>query len=173
MKDNDLRGLILRKFYEKRRLGVLTFLTDDDFKDLPQPLDFDKTDRYRICDQLAEHGLLKWISFRHMMAVTTGGQGQITALGVDVIEGTAKPTISITYDYSQQHVSVQNSSGVQIGNSNVQDLSVHIGKIISAIDHSTANEQQKAEAKSLLKRFLEHPLVASIAGGLASNIKLP
>jgi hypothetical protein len=28
-----------------------------------------------------------------------------------------------------------------------------------------------AEAKSLLKKFLEHPVVAAIAGGIASNIK--
>ena len=168
MKDNDLRGLILRKYYEKRRVG-LTFLTDDDFKDLPQPLDFDQNDLFRICDQLAEYGLLKWIPARGSMGETIGGRGQIIALGVDVIEGNAPSPVAITI----QHVSVQNSTGVQIGNGNVQDLSVHIGKIVSAIDHSTASEGQKAEAKSLLKKFLEHPLLASIAGGIAANIKVP
>ncbi|HUK99664.1 MAG TPA: hypothetical protein VLX29_02280, partial [Nitrospirota bacterium] len=67
-------------------------------------------------------------------------------------------------------ISVHSSSNVQIGNANVQDLSIHIGKIISAIDGSNATEGEKREAKSLLKEFLEHPLVTSIAGGLASQL---
>jgi len=93
-----------------------------------------------------------------------------SAAGVDIIEGTAKAPISISYDYSQI-VSVNHSSAVQIGDGNVQDMSVHIGKIVSAIDESSASEQRKAEAKSLFKKFLEHPLVAAIGGGIASNIK--
>ena len=72
MKDNDLRGLVLSKFYDKRGLNAMTFLTDDDFKDLSQPLDFNKADRYRVCEQLAEHGLLKWISFNSSTNMTAG-----------------------------------------------------------------------------------------------------
>ena len=172
MKDNDLRGLILKKYYDYRRRGLFSWM-DDDFKDLPQPWGFDGKDLYRICDQLYENGLIEWHSVSDNGGQTIGGRGQISAFGVDVIEGTAKPPIAITADFSQQHISIQHSTGVQIGNGNVQDLSVQIGKLVSAIDHSTAGEQQKAEAKSLLKRFLEHPLVASIVGGIASNIKLP
>ena len=100
------------------------------------------------------------------------GRGRISAAGVDVIEGSAKPPISITLDQSH-HVSIQNSSNVQVGNSNVQEISNHIGKIITAIDHSNATESEKAEAKSLLKKFLEHPLVTSIAGGVASSMLTP
>lgn len=168
MKDNDLRGLILRKYYDNRRRGLFPW-TDDDFKDLPQPWGFDAKDLYRICDQLYENGLIEWHSVSDNVGQTIGGRGQINAFGVDVIEGNIQPPISINYDYSH-NVSVNNSTAVQIGNSNVQELS--IGKIITAIDHSTASEEQKAEAKSLLQKFLAHPLVGAIAGGVASNIKL-
>jgi hypothetical protein len=85
-----------------------------------------------------------------------------------VIEGSTKAPISISFD---QSISVHGSSDVQIGSHNIEDIKIEIGKIVSAIDHSSANDQEKAEAKSLLKKFLQHPLVASIAGGLASTIK--
>lgn len=170
MKDNDLRGLVLQKYYEKRREDLFQW-TDDDFKDLPEPWGFDAADLWRICDQLGEHGLTEWHPASDNNGRTIGGIGKISAFGVDVIEGTTRPPIAITIDHSR-HVSVQDSVGVQIGDGNIQDLSLHIGKIVSAIDHSTASDQQKAEAKSLLKRFLEHPLVASIVGGIAANIKL-
>jgi hypothetical protein len=59
MTDNELRGLILKKYYGKRREGYFQW-SDDDFKDLPDSVDFDAVDLFRICDQLAEHGLIEW-----------------------------------------------------------------------------------------------------------------
>jgi hypothetical protein len=76
-------------------------------------------------------------------AKAVGGWGKISAFGVDVIEGHAKPPISITLDQ-------------------VQDFSVQIDKIVNAIEQSKASEHEKTEAKFLLKKFLEHPLVTSI-----------
>jgi hypothetical protein len=61
---------------------------------------------------------------------------------------------------------------VQIGSSNVQDIAVHFEKLVAAINDSSAPSAQKEEAKSLLKKFLEHPLVISVAKGLASTIKI-
>jgi hypothetical protein len=68
-----------------------------------------------------------------------------------------------------RHITVHSSSNVQIGNANVQDVSIEIEKVIAGIDSSPAPESEKTEAKSLLKKFLEHPLVASIAGGLGGQ----
>ena len=171
MKDNELRGLILQKYYDNRRRDLFPW-ANDDFKDLPDSINFDEKDLYRICDQLAECGLIDWHPALGNRGETIGGHGRISAGGVDVIEGTAISPISITLDQSH-HVSIQNSSNVQVVNSNVQEISNHIGKIITAIDHSNATESEKAEAKSLLKKFLEHPLVTSIAGGAASSMLTP
>ena len=97
--------------------------------------------------------------------------GKISARGADVVEGSVASPISIVLDQSH-HVAVHHSSNVQIGNENVQDVTIHFEKLVSAIDKSSASEKDKKEAKSLLKKFLEHPLVSSIAGALASSLKL-
>jgi len=168
MTDNELRGLILQKYYDRRRGGWFQWKTED-FDDVP--VEFDAVDLFRVCDQLGKHGLIEWKRAAGAPDETIGGFGKISAFGVDVIEGHAKPPISITLDHSR-HITVHGSSNVQIGNANIQDVSIQIEKIIAAIDSSPASETEKAEAKSLLKKFLEHPLVTSIAGGLAGSIKL-
>jgi hypothetical protein len=170
MKDNELRGLILRKYYDKRREGWFQW-SDEDFKDLPDTVEFDAVDLFRVCDQLGEHGLIEWNGVQGVGGQTIGGAGKISAYGVDVIEGHAKSPISVIFDQSH-HVSVTESSNVQIGDANIQDVSVHLEKLVAAINDSSASPAEKEEAKSLLKKFLEHPLVISVAKGLASNIKL-
>ncbi|MGD0827959.1 MAG: hypothetical protein ABSA09_07710 [Desulfobaccales bacterium] len=54
MKDNELRGVILEKFYEKRREGIIR----------PNPVDFNPPippqDLYRICEQLDQHDLIEF-----------------------------------------------------------------------------------------------------------------
>ena len=44
--------------------------------------------------------------------------------------------------------------------------------LVGEIDKANGSDAAKAEAKSLLKRFLDHPIVAGIVGGLASSLKL-
>lgn len=166
MKDTELRALILQKYYEKRREGPFQW-SEDDFKDVPDSADFDAADLYRICDQLADHGLINWRPVKTFGGVV-GGIGNITASGVDIIEGTAQPPISMTFDHS---ITVHGSSNVQVGSNNTQGSTIQIGRLVDAIEQSNAPEADKTEAKSRLKRFLEHPLVTSIAGGLASLIK--
>lgn len=53
---------------------------------------------------------------------------------------------------------------VQIGNNNRMEFQSHINSIIEMIDKAGNDESKKEEAKGLLKKFLEHPLVSSIAG---------
>jgi RIP homotypic interaction motif len=163
MKDNEIRGIVLRAYYDRRRDGEFQWY-ENDLKNLPK---IDRVDLFRACDQLAEHGLINWNPIR-LRSGTITGAGKITALGVDVIEGHSHPPDSITLD---QSISIHGSSNVQVGSHNVQDISIQIEKLVSAIDHSSASDEEKAEAKSRLKKFLEHPLVASIAGGLASTIR--
>jgi hypothetical protein len=62
----------------------------EDFKNLPETGDFDAVDLFRACDQLAEHGLIKWEGLQDGQGQTIGGDGNISAFGVDVIEGDAK-----------------------------------------------------------------------------------
>jgi hypothetical protein len=88
MKDNELRGLILQKYYDRRREGWSQWQTDD-FKDLPDTADFDAVDVFRACNHLSEHGLIKWQSIEDGQGQTIGGAGKISAFGVDVARAVA------------------------------------------------------------------------------------
>lgn len=118
MKDVDLRGIVLERFYEIRNQEPS--MVDP----LRVPgLDAIESDHIRllnICEQLAEHGLLHWRSLRGL--TMDGGMGKISASGVDVVEGTARAPIAIAL----HTISVSQSSNVQIGDSNTQDVNVHI-----------------------------------------------
>ena len=58
----------------------------------------------------------------------------------------------------------------QVGNGNTQNFEDFFNHIIKQIDNATASDEDKAELKNLLQRFLEHPLTTSIAGGVAGGL---
>lgn len=149
MTDNDLRAILLKKFYDKRSNGGFQW-EKEDFDDVEETLSFQEI--LRVCDQLNDHGLVQWKSIKAAGGIAVGGHGKISACGVDVIEGTAKSPISINLDHS---VTVHGSSHVQIGNNNVQGIEIHIQSLIDGIEKSAGTPEQKTEAKSKLKEFLE------------------
>jgi len=59
---------------------------------------------------------------------------------------------------------------VQIGNSNTQEIGVVLAELVATIDSSGASQADRQEAKGHLRRFLEHPLVAAVAGAAASTL---
>jgi hypothetical protein len=145
MTDSELRRVMLQKFYEARRQGYVQIPVDDTF---------DRETSFDIVRQLAEHGLLNWkpliaTDFRTAMA-------QITAEGIDVIEGNKPPPTSIA------PISVIGSSNVQVGDRNIQGVSAET--LNMAIEHSNITESERREAKSLLERFLGNPLITKIFG---------
>jgi len=160
MTDNELRGIILQKFYERRREGNV----------IPKPKDFDPPippeDLYRICEQLGDHSLLDWKK-QVISGVPYFGIGKISAYGVDIIENNEKPPIGISF---VQNISVSNSHAIQIGNGNIQNFSFVIENFINQIEQANVSEEEKIEVKSRLKAFLEHPLVTSVLGGLALKL---
>ena len=163
MTDSELRGIVLRRFYD-RRLEQFFEVKLNEFDD-----QFSFVELQNICRQLSEKGLVgKWHP-----AMTGGGPsvgiGQITAEGVDVVEGNTTAPISITFDHSST-VAVTSSQNVQIGNNNNQNVVGQFQILVDAIDASNATPAEKLEAKSLLRKVLEHPVVAAIVGGLASTL---
>ncbi len=157
MKDIEMRGMVLQKYYEMRRSGYC----------FPKPEDFDgklsKEDILHISDQLGEHRLINWKPVKVMTGLASG-MGKISALGIDVVEGANKPPIAI--QFSQQNITVTGSSNIAIGNSNTQTVNVQADKIIQAIDHSSASDGEKEEAKSLWEKCLDNPLLSKILGML-------
>lgn len=149
MKDNELRGIILQKFYDVRHeqydvsLGNIAGW----FPEIEQNV------ICNICEQLAESRLIRWRSIRGNSGNL--GRGKITSEGVDVIEGNKAPPISINYH-------VKDSQYVQIAAGNIQNADVDIGKLIVAVDHSNASDSEKQKAKSILQSLLENPIIQAV-----------
>ena len=70
MTDNELRGLILKYFYDRRREQFWC----PRVQDLGDLTGVSQLDIYAICDQLAEHCYLEW--------TTTAGIGNSSRTGV-------------------------------------------------------------------------------------------
>jgi hypothetical protein len=157
MKDTQLRGIILAKYYDRRRGEIFT----------PKPEDFDPPiaidDILAISDQLGQHGLIEWKVLKRFGGIAAG-IGKISAFGIDVVEGEATPDIKVEFVQSKT-INVTGSSNVVVGDHNQMSVTQHIAGLARVIDNSTGTPEQKAEAKGLLRRLVEHPLVASVAGG--------
>jgi hypothetical protein len=168
MNDNELRGLILKKYYDKRREGWVQWKSED-FQDVEA--DFTAEALFSVCDQLGQHGLIDWKGLEDNNGVIIDGRGKISAYGIDVVEKKKASPISINFDYSDHSIAISSSSHVQIGSGNIQGVSIHIQKLWDAIQAADAPAEKKEEAKTALRKFLEHPAVTAVLGGLASAIR--
>jgi RIP homotypic interaction motif len=162
MTDGEMRGLVLQKFYDLRnedrrvQLPALESIAPDNIDQL-----------LNVCEQLSQHGLLDWETSRAIgMGGDVGGIGKITASGVDVIEGTARPPLTITVH--DQSVSVSGSNNVQIGNANTLIANVDIRRVHSEIDKTNASPTEKDEAKSLWGKLLNNATFAAVFAALVT-----
>jgi len=156
MKDNELRAVVLQKYYELRRLGPFQWNEVPIEDNFPiKALD----ELSRVCDQLAEHRLIEWKPTR-LRGGVIGGFGKITAFGVDVVEGTATPPITITFD-QRQTVSISGSNNI-VGNHN----SIDIDEMNMAINRSNFSAAEKMDAKSLWQKVSENELLNTVIGSV-------
>lgn len=155
MNDSEIRGLILRYYYDRRRDGW----------SLPKPEDLggglSEEDILHVADQLAEHGLLEWRKLDSHGDVRAG-TGKINAFGVDVVEGGERTELKVEF-VQHKTINISGSTNVVVGDNNAVSQSVR--DLVAAIESSSGTPEQKAQAKSLLRKFLEHPLVSAVAGG--------
>jgi hypothetical protein len=154
MKDSEARGIVLRKCYELR--GSQSHLEMRDFEDTGLPSDLVG----RMLEQLSEKQLISWNPRRSSMTSETRYlviMAKITAFGVDVIEGDAQPPMAININAS---VNVHGSQGVQIGGQgNTLNVTLDVERLNSFINSSGASVHEKEEAKGILKKMFENPLV--------------
>ncbi|PIG09612.1 hypothetical protein [Comamonas sp. 26] len=158
MKDTDLRGELLNVLYENRR--------DEDF--VPSSgnfsFPFSDDDILSIAMQLNEHGLVNAKATHYLGSKTAMHYCHISALGIDTVESGSSPNLRINL-VPQQNITISGSSNVIVGNNNKQSVNHSVQELARVIDSSTATPEQKEEAKGLLKKFLEHPLLTAVASG--------
>jgi len=158
MKDSELRGIVLKKFYQERGKD----------KYFPKVEDFPENDIdsiFRISSQLKEHGLLK--VWKSVGRPATNGFGEISADGVDVIEGTKETRLAISITNNNHNVSVgniSNSSSLAIGSGNTISIENNINEIVEALKASGSSDEEIQGALKLLKKFITHPLVNTMVG---------
>jgi hypothetical protein len=162
MKDSELRGYILQYFYDRRREGLSL--------SPPKPADLSvevtEQDILYVCDQLGQHNYLEWQATKSnykSSGTIVNGYGRINAFGVDVVEGNETPAIKVEFvQHNNNAVTITGSTNVNniIGSNNTLTLS----GLAKAIESANATPQEKEEAKTLFRKFLEHPLVSAIAG---------
>ncbi|WP_421534526.1 hypothetical protein [Pseudomonas marginalis] len=72
----------------------------------------------------------------------------------------APPTTTTT-----NNINISASTGIQIGDNNVQNLEVALKEVLASIDKADAPKEDREEAKNRLNAFLAHPLVSAAVGG--------
>jgi len=71
------------------------------------------------------------------------------------------------------HISIHGSTGIQIGDHNVQNLEVAMKEVLASIDKADVSMEEKEEARNRLHQFLAHPLVsAAVGSGLSVALGL-
>lgn len=166
MKDSELRGHILQYFYDRRRKGILPPPKAADLG-----VEITEQDILRICGQLGEQNLLNWKDLKTSNYATGNSiyreyiirSGKINVFGVDVVEGNLTPAIKVEFvQHNNNTVTISGSTNVNniIGSNNTLTLA----ELSKAIEAANATPQEKEEAKTLLQKFLNHPLVSAIAG---------
>lgn len=92
-----------------------------------------------------------------MLRLTPEGQGRAISIEQTKYK---EPVVGSTY-----HIGILNNNGnAQIGNNNTQQIEQVFNSILRAIDEVDATPDEKDEVKSLLGKFLEHPLTQTAIG---------
>ena len=116
MKDSELRGIVLKFLYERRREDGLLFGEVQGATDIPASLDM--KDWLRASSQLGDYKLIEWDPFLdHTGDGILGGYARINGFGTAVIEEDREPPTPVVVD-QRQYIQVTASQAVQIAGAN-------------------------------------------------------
>jgi hypothetical protein len=157
MTDSELRGLLLEKYYQRRKERLIGLV----------PSDFDgklnERDIQSIAGQLADHGLIHWRPNRGHDGIG-GGMGAITPAGVDVVESKVAAPVDIHWS---QHRAPQSPLQGRPG------VAAAIEQLLHAIEHSDASPADRQAAIALLREFQQQPLLHSLLQAEAAGFNPP
>ena len=149
MSAGELRGLMLEKYYQRRKERLISLV----------PSDFDgklsEHEIQSIAGQLADHGLIHWRP-NPGLGGAGSGMGTITAAGIDAVEGRASVPMDIRFSQDRSRASAALAR---------QSVGAAMDQLARAIDTSGASAADKHTAAALLHAFREHPLLRIIAQG--------
>ena len=164
MKDSVVRGCLLQVLYERQNEGSIPFGHLE--QAVPPPGGISRRDWLRAVAQLSEYRLIDWtpVEDKSEMGLLSGF-AKINDLGIKVLEGGVAPPIRISIDESRRtKVPRQQQEPSAAITSQQQIVSDALEKVIAAINQADVPEQQKNEARSLLRKLLGSKAAASVLG---------
>ena len=138
MRDSELRGVILEALYNQRRKDLVNL--DQELGGLPVPHSATES----ILRQLVKKGLIE----RPVQPLSGLGTGRITAYGIDVVQGTTRPPLSILL---HQRITVQD---VQVGEGNIQNFSDTTLDV--PMDHSEASHDKPKSSFERISKWFKY-----------------
>jgi len=164
MKDSVVRGCLLQVLYERQNEGSIPFGHLE--QAVPPPGGISRRDWLRALAQLSEYRVIDWTPVQDKSDMgLLSGFAKINDLGIKVLEGGVAPPIRISIDESRRtKVPRRQQAPSAAITSQQQIVSDALEKVIAAINQADVPEQQKNEAKSLLRKLLGSKAAASVLG---------
>jgi hypothetical protein len=170
MKDSVVRGRLLQLLYERRSEGSILFGRVE--QAVPPPGGISRRDWLRAVAQLSEYGLIDWSPLEDKSGMgLLSGFAQINDFGVQVIEAGVAPPIQISIDESRRTaVPQQGQAPIAVSTPQQQMITDALEKVITAINQADVSEQEKNEAKFLLRKLLGSKAAAKVLGAGAQSL---
>src|SRR5436190_9857574 len=170
MKDSVVRGCLLQLLYERRSEGSIPFGQGEQAV-LP-PGGMSRRDWLRALAQLSEYHLIDWTPVEDQSGMgLLSGFAKINDFGVKVLEGGVAPPISISIDKSRRTTVPRRQIPTAPSTPKQQQVIMEaLEKVITAINQADVSEQEKNEAKTLLRRLLGSKAAVSVLGPGAQSL---
>ena len=170
MKDSVVRGCLLQLLYERRSEGSIPFGQGEQAV-LP-PGGINRRDWLRALAQLSEYHLIDWAPVEDQSGMgLLSGFAKINDFGVKVLEGGVALPISISIDKSRRTTVPRRQMLTAPSTPQQQQVIMKaLEKVITAISQADVSEQEKNEAKTLLRRLLGSKAAVSVLGPGAQSL---
>ena len=170
MKDSFVRGCLLQLLYERQSEGSIPFGQAE--QAVPPPGGISGRDWLRAVAQLSEYRLIDWTPLEDKSGMgLLSGFAKINDFGVKVLEAGAASPIRISIDKSRRtSVPRQEQAPIAPSTRQQQAITAALEKVITAINQADLSEQEKNEAKSLLRKLLGSKAAAKVLGAGAQSL---
>jgi hypothetical protein len=170
MKDSVVRGCLLQLLYERRGEGSIPFGQAE--QAVSPPAGISRRDWLRAVAQLSEYRLIDWTPLEDKSGMgLLSGFAKINDFGVKVLEAGVASPIRISIDESRRSkVRREQQAAIAAITPQQQAITDALEKVIAAITQADLSEQEKNEAKSLLRKLLGSKAAASVLGPGAQSL---
>ena len=161
---------MLQLLYERRREGSIPFGHGE--QAVPPPEGINRRDWLRAVAQLSEYSLIDWTPLEDQSGMgLLSGFAEINDFGVQVLEAGVASPISISIDESRRTtVPQQQQAPIAASIPQRQAITKALEKVITAINQADVSEQEKNEARTLLRKLLGSKAAARMLGPGAQSL---